>query len=1223
MSADEKLDPCGCGRGIELVTPVPIANPPALRALALRIGTQPQFKRSMLARLALVPGLRPLTARTDDDPSIALIDGWATVLDVLTFYQERFGQENFLRTATERRSILELARAIGYELGPGVSASTWLTFTMDTSVSSPKDMTVPRGTKVQSIPKQDQKPQLYETSEDLDARASWGTLPVKATVPFVPAGGDRFLYLKGVGTNLRAGDSVLVATQERLDGTAGAGWSLRKVVAVDQIAGTDPAKSYTLLELDRTLSAMTSGQVPRVFALRSQAGIFGAGAMDWPALNRTVKADYLGLPSPDDLADADLIEWPDWSIYAPTGAKREAREFEMRTEATVEEVYMAARQAAQASSMEAMQHASVKAQDVAASAGGAMASALSMVQSTLSGVFETLQASFPAIPLMTGTARMSGVPPAPTPGGVAGVVVDALETGIGIVTGSGGPPATPAPGSGSTPPPDPPSNPIAELKEVAQHLKDAATSAVSSAEAAISQANAAVTGAQEKLTQAFNALGSIASGFRDANLPRWTELGGEAMTVFKSVVSAARASASAMGAHQAGIAISGALDLARTGVTGPLTIEMIEDIVAGIGTTVEYTSGVANASMLVAASGMVGGTAAAVVAAGILGASDAEYALASEPTEQEIQALKSQSGLGDSFDAELGAKMLKLVKGPTGDGAGRVKAAVQAAVHAAKQDKVRRRKGIASPETAKDTIDLDNAHPAIATGGVAVLSRPGKLDLFLITNATETGRAQFLLSTKVTRLTLTGGDLAAFEPKVRETVVYAGSEELDLGEKPLLTPHAGRSFIVEAAVGDLPVGRLLALHGTSAESGESTGELAELQTAVIVGDTTVLTLVEAPAHRYMPGTLVVHGNVVAATHGETLKRTLPSGLEITEILGSGDGAIPFQKFVLKRTPLTYTSAATASGRTTSLEIRVGGIRWTEVPSFHGRRPDERIYTVRHASDGKATVQFGNGRTGARLPTGSENVTALYRAGLGLEGQVDAGQLSLLMSRPLGLQGVSNPLPGSGAADPESVDDARRNAPLTVLTLDRVVSLLDFEDFARGFAGIGKAGVTLLWTGEVQSVHLTVGLADGSVPGEDDAVVNHLRDAIDGARHAFREVIVQGYLARPFAVTARLAVRPDFKAGIVTAAATSALVQYFDYAHRNFAQDVSEAEVNAVLQGVDGVDYVDLDSLAFVGGGGLLEGRLEGRPARLDGSAIRPADLLTLNQADVHLTAIVP
>ena len=47
------------------------------------------------------------------------------------------------------------------------------------------------------------------------------------------------------------------------------------------------------------------------------------------------------------------------------------------------------------------------------------------------------------------------------------------------------------------------------------------------------------------------------------------------------------------------------------------------------------------------------------------------------------------------------------------------------------------------------------------------------------------------------------------------------------------------------------------------------------------------------------------------------------------------------------------------------------------------------------------------------------------------------------------------------------------APLSVLTLDRMVSLQDYEDFARAFAGIAKALATWSGVGRTRGVFLTV------------------------------------------------------------------------------------------------------------------------------------------------------
>ena len=138
--------------------------------------------------------------------------------------------------------------------------------------------------------------------------------------------------------------------------------------------------------------------------------------------------------------------------------------------------------------------------------------------------------------------------------------------------------------------------------------------------------------------------------------------------------------------------------------------------------------------------------------------------------------------------------------------------------------------------------------------------------------------------------------------------------------------------------------------------------------------------------------------MAAATHGETVQ----------EVLGSGDGSKPFQKFTLKQPPLTYVGADTTSGTLSTLRVFVNDIEWREVPALYGAEPKDRVFVTRVGDDGKTTVQFGDGLTGARLPTGQENVRATYRRGVGLGGLLKADQLSILMTRPAGVRGVTNP-----------------------------------------------------------------------------------------------------------------------------------------------------------------------------------------------------------------------
>ena len=100
------LNDCGCCVGLQAETPNEVSNRPGLSAIAYRVGVYSQFKASMLARLSTAGATLNLRTRDDADFSISLIDAWASLLDVLTFYQERIATECYIRTATERRSLL-------------------------------------------------------------------------------------------------------------------------------------------------------------------------------------------------------------------------------------------------------------------------------------------------------------------------------------------------------------------------------------------------------------------------------------------------------------------------------------------------------------------------------------------------------------------------------------------------------------------------------------------------------------------------------------------------------------------------------------------------------------------------------------------------------------------------------------------------------------------------------------------------------------------------------------------------------------------------------------------------------------------------------------------------------------------------------------------------------------------------------------------------------------
>lgn len=225
-------------------------------------------------------------------------------------------------------------------------------------------------------------------------------------------------------------------------------------------------------------------------------------------------------------------------------------------------------------------------------------------------------------------------------------------------------------------------------------------------------------------------------------------------------------------------------------------------------------------------------------------------------------------------------------------------------------------------------------------------------------------------------------------------------------------------------------------------------------------DFTVGVLALDPGTNWDPPLLVpvtVYGNVVQATRGEMVEG---------EVLGSGDASQMNQSFTLKKKPLTYTAAPTVgneSGVANSLRVYVEGVRWEEVPSFFyvKDRPEAQVYIVRQNDDGESIISFGDGRCGARLPTGVDNVIAYYRFGAGAASP-PAGSITQLARPVKGLQRVRNPVAAFGGADPESAESLRTHASASALLLGRAVSIQDMEAAAAAVAGVRAVKAEWRW-----------------------------------------------------------------------------------------------------------------------------------------------------------------
>lgn len=974
---------CEC-KGVKSYTPVRIYNPSGLSSLSYRVGTHGRFKAQMISEIASTEigqakPLEKLTTRSDSDLSIAMLDSWATIADVLAFYQERIANEGFLRTATERRSVLELARSIGYELRPGVAASTYLAFKMDASPTSPDAITIEAGTKVQSIPGKDETPQVFETSADIKARQEWSEikpqLKTRQDAGAALARGEAIF--EGVATKLRAGDGLLfitnhtpvafrIAKDVEVDaenkqtivafdagsaGSAGTSWSIDDDAILDSdtnFIGEDlneilSESTWTEPELEakaelegwsldvivdavNSLAAAKEETEDGIYAFRVKCSVFGHNAPMWKSLPPEMRYSYKF--ETDDLSD-DKISPP----YPATSNWDSGRAISRNT---LNDYYD-------------------KEDDTDETQGNLI----------------YLDSTYPAIQPETWIA-------------------------------------------------------LKDSKNLSAHY---------------------VSETREGSLTEFALTGKTTGLSLD--LSKATDLG----IIGKEF---------------------------RTGQESP---------VHGVYEFARYTTG----------------------------------GQAPEPTENEMEI----------------------------------------------------------------ELELDENFPPI--------------------NSTDKG-AVWRLARILGTASTSGTDPESYD--FRKTTVYAQSEQLALAQMSVEEETlSGQELVLEKMVGWLQEGQPILVEGELADSPGITKREIAVVKSVTHSMTTLLTTIELDselAYVYKRGTVAINANVAKATHGETKEETI----------GSGDPSQRFQSFELKQIPLTFVSDPSPSGAKNTLEIKVDSVTWREVPSFEDLSKSDNAYVTRTGNDSVTSVMFGDGTNGKLPPSGYENIKARYRVGIGMAGQVGTDKLTLLMKRPLGVKSVTNPLAATGAADPEELDDARKNAPRTVLTLDRIVSVKDYADFARGFAGVGKAtAYEVEYEGE-RVMLVAVASSSGDTVDDTDELYGNLKAAIESYKDPTARFILRSYNKMSFDMKARILVSDDREFEGVKEDVKEALKEAFSFESRDFGQAVPLSEVVSIIQGVEGVEAVDVESLHKHGSSPTLESVIRATGVEQEGAVV--PSLLLVNEEGITL-----
>lgn len=1157
ISSDkDRLNDCGCCEDVALRYPG-IANSPGRSAIDYRVATHSGFLRRMLATLTRdqLTGestnekrrpLQKLTTRSTDDPAIALFDAWATTMDVLTFYQERIANEGYIRTATERRSVLELARAIGYELNPGVAASTYLAFTVENMPGMPETIRIPEGNRVLSLPKQDKLPQTFETVEEIIARPEWNALklytPVDETSDPLTEESTQ-VRLKGLGTGLRPGDVVAIASGAE-----------NKVCRLQTVT-TDSGNGYTLITWETGLGNDYS--TPTLYAFRLRASLFGHNAADWQSLDASVRDAYV----------RNAVDAVTNVAASPDGKKIAAATQDGKLKLWIYESNKWAEETVSAEiSFDAATCVAVS-DDVGKILVGYSDGSLKLwIETNGSWGYETLpgssgrahSASVEGVAFSTdGTKALSRAGDTSklwdlAAGGTYTAVT--FTTALSVVSGS----TTYRVSSDDW-----------TLK---RWTSLSATPEIVSTEAH----DAALT------SMSLFSASQILSGGADGTLKLWNRSNNQWTG---TLIPSAAGPAHTAPVIKVAFSSDGLKVLSRAESTttiwdpadGEESVSFTEDTLdyltdwPNFGISSDQDQAVVLDLDAVYPS-VVSGSRVALVSGtetGLYQVTQAElvwrtdYGLSSRITRLTL----AGAGTGDfdprtttvfaqSEPLELYAEEVE--QKPPVEGKKLEVATLEPQLETGRSlvvsgKRMRARVKNAQGLSLLSADEFSHADPNIAVGDELVVLSPPKPDSgYVLKWRAEADEFIAVLEQSPSATTATNTDTSNIKWHLRDRNGFEGYVE---------TPVPVSGNLEDTYIRLAP----------PLEDDETTSEVVFIEERDESEDRkrTQLVFTAALQNIYGHDSVTINANVARATHGETVAR---------EILGSGDGTLTNQQFMLKKNLLTHVSAPTASGGESTLEVRVNDVLWSESSSLYGLGTRDQNYIVRRDNDHYSTIIFGDGKNGARLPSGQNNIAARYRSGIGSDGEVEAQSLILLQDKPLGIRSVTNPVAASGAAEPETLDGARANAPLTVLTLDRIISIKDFEDFAAAFAGIGKAQAVSLWNGEVNFAHITLGAANGDpVEPTSDLYVN-LVEALSRVRDTSVQVRVDTFASCHFNVEAEVLIDERYQWETVETAIKNSLKTEFSFSKRGFGQQVTKAEVITAIQKIEGVLAVNVTAL---------------------------------------------
>ena len=273
----------------------------------------------------------------------------------------------------------------------------------------------------------------------------------------------------------------------------------------------------------------------------------------------------------------------------------------------------------------------------------------------------------------------------------------------------------------------------------------------------------------------------------------------------------------------------------------------------------------------------------------------------------------------------------------------------------------------------------------------------------------------------------------------------------------------------------------------------------------------------------------------------------------------------------------------------SVTVRIDIITWTSVKTFAYSEADDLHFLVSVNENNNIVVRFGDGINGA-IPTNGQDIQIDYKITRGSEGNDVYPNTYLTIDSVVTLPPGTGELTcinykkASGGIDIEGIEELRHRIPKSLRTLNRAVTLQDYQDVAELYPGVSQAAILFECN---QPIFIFIVPVDGGTASQ--VLLDAVDDWFDDKKiiTTFVESVPAGEMK--ISLNVEVNAYAGFQNSVVQAAVEDALIEFLSWVNQTIKGELYVSDIYQVIESVDGVKNSTLTTINVIPFSRILNG----------------------------------